>query len=157
MKVLLLTFGKNKNKEINILIKQYEKLINRYISYSLKYIQEPNNHNKLPIDKQKSNEAFLFLKEIQSGDIVIILDEKGKLYNSVDFSDFINTNFCSGSKRIVFIIGGPWGFHNSINKRVNFKISLSKLTFNHELANLVFCEQLYRAITIINNHPYHNE
>ena len=156
MKIKLLVVGKTSGSFLVPLISDYVKRINRFINFE---IIEINNIklkkvNSLEIQKR---EGVKILDKIDKKDQVFILDEKGKSYNSIDFSKFIENKIVNSSKNIIFIIGGAYGFSEKIYSRSNSIISLSKMTFSHQIIRLFMVEQLYRALTIINNHPYHNE
>lgn len=156
MKIKLLVVGKTSGSFLVPLISDYVKRINRFINFE---IIEINNIklkkvNSLEIQKR---EGVKILDKIDKIDQVFILDEKGKSYNSIDFSKFIENKIVNSSKNIIFIIGGAYGFSEKIYSRSNSIISLSKMTFSHQIIRLFMVEQLYRALTIINNHPYHNE
>jgi 23S rRNA (pseudouridine1915-N3)-methyltransferase len=156
MKIKLLVVGKTSGSFLVPLISDYVKRINRFVNFE---IIEINNiklkkANSLEIQKR---EGVKILDKIDKIDQVFILDEKGKSYNSIDFSKFIENKIVNSSKNIIFIIGGAYGFSEKIYSRSNSIISLSKMTFSHQIIRLFMVEQLYRALTIINNHPYHNE
>ena len=156
MKIKLLVVGKTSGSFLVPLISDYVKRINRFVNFE---IIEINNIklkkvNSLEIQKK---EGVKILDKIDKIDQVFILDEKGKSYNSIDFSKFIENKIVNSSKNIIFIIGGAYGFSEKIYSRSNSIISLSKMTFSHQIIRLFMVEQLYRALTIINNHPYHNE
>ena len=147
MNIKLIYISKNKSNNIELLVEDYEKKINHFISYSSIGLKNKN---------QKS-ESNLILKNIKSNDLVILLDEKGKEFSTKDFSKFIFDKMMNRTKNIVFIIGGAYGFSSEFKKKFKLKIALSKLTFSHDMARLFFSEQLYRSLTIINNIPYHNQ
>ena len=156
MKIKLLVVGKTSGSFLVPLISDYVKRINRFVNFE---IIEINNIklkkvNSLEIQKR---EGVKILDKIDKKDQVFILDEKGKSYNSIDFSKFIENKIVNSSKNIIFIIGGAYGFSEKIYSRSNSIISLSKMTFSHQIIRLFMVEQLYRALTIINNQPYHNE
>ena len=156
MKIKLLVIGKTSDTFLASLILNYVKRIKRYINFE---IIELNNSklkkaNFLEIQKK---EGIKILEKISKEDQVFILDEKGKGFNSIEFSKFIENKTANSSKNIIFIIGGAYGFSEKIYSRSNSTISLSKMTFSHQIIRLFAVEQLYRAFTIINNHPYHNQ
>ncbi|MCE9538314.1 MAG: 23S rRNA (pseudouridine(1915)-N(3))-methyltransferase RlmH [Bacteroidetes bacterium] len=134
----------------------YEQRLKHYISFETIVIPDLKNTKALSIEQQKQKEGELIFKNIQSSDRLILLDENGKEYSSVNFSDFIQQQMNSGIKNIVFVVGGPYGFSEEIYKRAHGKISLSKMTFSHQMVRLFFVEQLYRAMTILKNEPYHH-
>ena len=147
MNIKLIYISKNKSNNIELLVEDYEKKINHFISYSSIGLKNKN---------QKS-ESNLILKNIKNNDLVILLDEKGKEFSTKDFSKFISDKMMNRTKNIVFVIGGAYGFTSEFKAKFKLKIALSKLTFSHDMARLFFSEQLYRSLTIINNIPYHNQ
>ena len=155
MNIKLIYISKNKSNNIELLVEDYEKKINHFISYSSIVLKNKNQYSeKKIIQKSESN---LILKNIKSNDLVILLDENGKEFSTKDFSKFISNKMMNRTKNIVFIIGGAYGFSSEFKKKFKLKIALSKLTFSHDMARLFFSEQLYRSLTIINNIPYHNQ
>ena len=155
MNIKLIYISKNKSNNIELLVEDYEKKINHFISYSSVGLKNKNQKSeKKLIQKSESN---LILKNIKNNDLVILLDEKGKEFSTKDFSRLISEKMMNRTKNIVFIIGGAYGFSSEFKKMFKLKIALSKLTFSHDMARLFFCEQLYRSLTIINNIPYHNQ
>lgn len=155
MNIKLIYISNNKSNNIELLVEDYEKKINHFISYSSIGLKNKNQKSeKKLIQKSESN---LILKNIKNNDLVILLDEKGKEFSTKDFSKFISDKMMNRTKNIVFIIGGAYGFSSEFKKKFKLKIALSKLTFSHDMARLFFSEQLYRSLTIINNIPYHNQ
>jgi len=155
MKITLLAIGKTNTAEIRNIVDDYSKRINRYIKFEAVYIE--NNQQKFSDnEKQKTKEGELILKKLQSGDYLILLDERGKEFNSVQFAEQLNLLFNQSIKNICFVIGGAYGFSEGVYARSNTKISLSRMTFSHQIIRAIFTEQLYRAFTIINNEPYHH-
>jgi 23S rRNA (pseudouridine1915-N3)-methyltransferase len=155
MKITLLAIGKTNTAEIRNIVDDYSKRINRYIKFEPVYIE--NNQQKFSDnEKQKTKEGELILKKLQSGDYLILLDERGKEFNSVQFAEQLNLLFNQSIKNICFVIGGAYGFSEEVYARSNAKISLSRMTFSHQIIRAIFTEQLYRAFTIINNEPYHH-
>lgn len=157
MKIVFLSLGKTNEKYLIEGISLYQNRLKHYTSFEM--IEIPNikkskNLTKLELMKK---EGDLILKNIQNSDHLVLLDEKGKEYNSTKFSEKIQNWMLSGKKRIVFVIGGSYGFSNDIYQRGNEKISLSKMTFSHQMVRLFFLEQLYRGYSILNNQPYHHE
>lgn len=139
------------------LIMKYEKRLPLYWNYQRIEIPDPKNRKNLSESQQKEKEAELLQSKINAGDYVILLDEKGKQPNSTEFSQTLNDLMNQSYKQLVFVIGGPYGFSDEIYKRAHQKISLSKLTFTHQMVRLFFTEQLYRAFTILQGKPYHHE
>jgi 23S rRNA (pseudouridine1915-N3)-methyltransferase len=157
MKIVLLSVGKTDQDNIAQLIDVYRKRVNFYISFELGIVLDAKNTKKLSEKEQKIQEGNNLMKALQASDYVVLLDDKGKQFSSIEFSQFIEKKTHSVSKRLVFIVGGPYGFSEEIYALANEKISLSKMTFTHQMVRLVFAEQLYRAMTILNNEPYHHE
>lgn len=157
MKITLLCIGKTDDK---YLVEGIDKYINRlkfYVNFNLVVVPDIKNSKSLTEDQQKDKEATLLLKHIQSQDRVILLDEFGKEFRSVDFSAYLEKQMVQSVQHMVFIIGGPYGFDQKIYDRANTKISLSKMTFSHQMIRLFFTEQLYRAFSIMKGEPYHHE
>ena len=157
MKIVFLSIGKTNEKYLIEGISFYQNRLKHYTSFEM--IEIPNikkskNLTKLELMKK---EGDLILKNIQNSDHLVLLDEKGKEYNSIQFSKKIQNLMLSGKKRIVFVIGGSYGFSKYVYARANEKISLSKMTFSHQMVRLFFLEQLYRGYSILNNEPYHHE
>ncbi len=157
MKILLLTIGNTDNKYIKEGIDDYIKRLSFYIPFETRVIPDLKNRNALSVDLQKEKEGQLIMNQVQTGDYLILLDERGTEFTSVEFSKWIEKRMIAGIRQIVFIIGGPYGFSKLIYQRSDFKISLSQLTFSHQMVRLIFVEQVYRAMTIIKNEPYHHE
>ena len=155
MNIKLIYISNNKSNNIELLVEDYEKKINHFISYSS--IGLKNKNQKTEKKLIQKSESVHILKNIKSNDLVILLDEKGKEFSTLDFSKFISNKMMNRTKNIVFIIGGAYGFSSEFKKKFKLKIALSKLTFSHDMARLFFSEQLYRSLTIINNIPYHNQ
>ena len=157
MKILLLTIGNTDNKYIKEGIDDYIKRLSFYTPFETRVIPDLKNRNALSVDLQKEKEGQLIMNQVQTGDYLILLDERGTEFTSVEFSKWIEKRMIAGIRQIVFIIGGPYGFSKLIYQRSDFKISLSQLTFSHQMVRLIFVEQVYRAMTIIKNEPYHHE
>lgn len=157
MKVTLIVVGKTVEKELIGLINNYVERISHYISFEMITIPELKNTKSLSAEQQKKAEGELILKHLQGGDHIVILDEHGREMRSIEFSEWIEKKTLTVSKRLVFIIGGPYGFSPAVYEKTNEKISLSRMTFSHQMIRLIFTEQLYRAMTIIKNEPYHHE
>lgn len=156
MKITLLAIGKTDQKQIDQLIEEYTKRLNFYVSFTFTMIPDIKNVKNLSESQQKQAEGNEILKRISTSDTLVLLDEKGKIYSSVGFSEFLQKKMNSGLKNLVFVIGGPYGFSEDIYKRSNEKISLSSMTFSHQMVRLFFIEQLYRGFTILKNEPYHH-
>jgi len=157
MKILLLVIGKTDEDYLITGIKKYVGRIGHYASFEMKELPDPRNRKTLSEDQQKKAESFLLLQQLQPGDQVVLLDENGKQFTSVEFAESLEKQMASGAKRLVFIIGGPYGFAQEVYDRANAKMSLSPMTFSHQMVRLIFVEQLYRAFTILKGEPYHHQ
>lgn len=156
MKIELIQVGKTVNRIFVDGINEYLGRIKHYVPFSITTIPEIKNTKSLSESQQKNLEASLILKQIQAQDTVVLLDERGKEFRSVEFAAWLEKQQ-QVARRLVFVIGGPYGFAESVYERANSKISLSKMTFSHQMVRMIFCEQLYRACTIIQGEPYHHE
>jgi len=154
MKIKCIAIGKTKSQDFSSLIKSYLSKIKHYINFEFIIINEIKSIKNKSIQKNKEAEAIL--KNIKADSHIILLDENGKELSSVFFSKFIQHHLNSSKKEIIFIIGGAYGFSDKLLKRANEKISLSKMTFSHQMVRIIFLEQLYRSFTILKNEPYHN-
>lgn len=156
MKITLILNGKTEDDYLIQGIRLYEQRLKHYITFETVVIPGLKNTKALSIEQQKQKEGELLLKNMQAADRLILLDENGKEYSSVHFSEFIQQRMNSGIKNLVFVVGGPYGFSEEVYKRANGKISLSKMTFSHQMVRLFMVEQVYRAMTILRNEPYHH-
>lgn len=156
MKITLLAIGKTDDKNLKVLIAEYSKRLNFYISFEMIEIPDIKKAKNLSEAQQKQIEGTEILKKISVSDTLILLDENGKKYTSTDFSSYLQKKMNSGLKNLVFVIGGPYGFSEEIYQRSTGKISLSAMTFSHQMVRLFFIEQLYRGFTILKNEPYHH-
>lgn len=156
MKIKLIAIGKTDSKDLQPLIEEYSKRLSFYVSFNFEIIPDIKNAKNVSKKQQKKAEGNELLKRIEKSDTIIILDEKGKTFSSVEFSVFLQKKMNSGLKNLIFIIGGPYGFSEEIYQRANAKISLSTMTFSHQMVRLFFIEQLYRGFTILRNEPYHH-
>jgi 23S rRNA (pseudouridine1915-N3)-methyltransferase len=157
MKIKLILSGKTGEQYIMDGLSLYEKRLNHYISLDMTVLADLKGTPSLTQEMIKEKEADQQRKQIFPGDYVVLLDERGKEFRSLEFASFIQQRMNSGIKTLVFLIGGPYGFSKEIKKRADAVLSLSKLTFSHQIVRLLFMEQLYRAFTIIKNEPYHHE
>ena len=157
MKFTLLVVGKTVEKHYIAAINDYTERTKHYTSFDIEVIPELKNTKSLSMEQQKEKEGELILKALQPGDVVVLLDEHGKEFRSIEFANWIERKMHTVNKRLVFIIGGPYGFSQAVYGVAQEKISLSKMTFSHQMIRLIFVEQLYRAMTILNNGPYHHE
>lgn len=157
MRITLLTVGKTNDLSFKNAISEYQKRLKFYISFDIEEIPSLKNTKNLTEDNQKEKEGELILKNLQAEDEVVLLDDKGSEFTSKQFASYIEKKSASGLKRLVFVVGGPYGFSQEVYQRANDKVSLSRMTFSHQMVRLVFTEQLYRAMTIIRGEPYHHE
>ena len=157
MKIILLTVGKTTSSNLIKLQEDYQNRLKFYIPFEMVVIPELKNTKNLSVSEQVEKEADLILKQLEPNDEIILLDEKGKQFTSVRFSEFISKKMLSSIKRTVFVVGGPYGFSERVYNRANSMVSLSAMTFSHQMIRLIFVEQLYRAMTILKGEPYHHE
>lgn len=157
MKVILVLIGKTDEAYLDTGIGKYIDRLKHYIPFEMKVIPDLKNTKKLSEEQQKNKEGELIMQQFQPGDEVILLDEGGKLLSSREFSVFMEQKMLRGIKRLVFVIGGPYGFSKDVYQKAVGKLSLSKMTFSHQMVRLIFTEQLYRAMTILKNQPYHHD
>ncbi|HTN00048.1 MAG TPA: 23S rRNA (pseudouridine(1915)-N(3))-methyltransferase RlmH [Pedobacter sp.] len=156
MKISLIAIGKTEDKYLIEGIEKYLSRLKHYINFNFTIIPDVKNTKNLTEAQQKNKEAEAIFKQINNSDVIILMDEKGKKYSSVLFANYLNKQMIGSVQHLVFIIGGPYGFDESIYKRANGTISLSDMTFSHQMVRLFFVEQLYRAFTILKNEPYHH-
>ena len=157
MKITLLQTGKTTDKHISELVDLYSNRIKKYTGFEIITIPDVKNTKNMPIQEQRIKEATKIIQSVTDDDYIILLDERGKELRTLEFSGVLKKMFFLPKKRIVFIIGGPWGFSEAVYKRADFKMSLSKMTYPHQLVRLLFLEQLYRVFTIIKGESYHHE
>lgn len=157
MKILLLVIGKTDDEYLVTGIKKYVDRLGHYASFEMKELPDPRNRKTLSEEQQKKTESLLLLQQLQPADQVVLLDENGKQFTSVAFAENLEKQLASGAKRLVFVIGGPYGFAQEVYDRTNAKMSLSPMTFSHQMVRLIFVEQLYRAFTILKGEPYHHQ
>ena len=156
MTIKLLAIGKTDSASLQDLIVKYEERLRHYIKFELEIIPDIKNVKNLSETQQKKKEGELILKNLNATDVLVLLDENGKQFGSVEFSDYLQKKMNSGIKQLVLVIGGPYGFSDTIYNKAQAKISLSKMTFSHQMVRLFLVEQLYRAFTILKNEPYHH-
>ena len=157
MKLTLLVIGKTTDRAVQSLIDDYTGRLSHYGPFSLEIIPELRNTKALTPEQQKAQEAELIRKQLQAGDHLVLLDEHGAERRSVDFAAWLEKRMATGARRIVFVVGGPYGFDASIHALAKEEIALSQMTFSHQLIRVLFVEQLYRAHTILRGEPYHHE
>jgi len=157
MKIKLIAIGKTDDKNLIQLIDGYQKRLQHYCKFEFEMIPDIKNVKNLSENQQKEKEGASILKKITSTDQLILLDEKGYEFRSIEFSRFLQKKMNSGIKQLVFVIGGPYGFSETVYQKAQGKLSLSKMTFSHQMIRLFMVEQLYRGFTILKNEPYHHE
>ena len=157
MKIKLLAIGRTDNRDLDKLISVYQKRLQHYVSFDLEIIPDAKNSKNLSQEQQKEKEGVLILKKISSYDQLVLLDEKGKEFRSLEFAKYLQKKMNAGTKQLVFAIGGPYGFSSDVYKKAMGKVSLSKMTFSHQMIRLFMVEQLYRGFSILRNEPYHHE
>jgi 23S rRNA (pseudouridine1915-N3)-methyltransferase len=157
MKITLLQTGKTTDKHIAELADLYANRINKYTAFEINTLPDVKNTRNMPVVEQTAKEAVKILQSVTDDDYIILLDEKGKEFRTVEFSGILEKLFFLQKKRIVFLIGGAWGFSKEVYARADLSMSLSRMTFPHQLVRLLFLEQLYRVFTIIKGEPYHHE
>ncbi len=156
MQIKLLAIGKTDHQQLQMLIDDYQKRLGFYIKFEFEILPDLKKVKNLSEEQQKQKEGELILAKISATDFLVLLDENGKQYDSVAFSEHLQKHMNSGIKQLVFVIGGPYGFSSEVYQKANGKISLSKMTFSHQMIRLFMIEQLYRAFTILKNEPYHH-
>ena len=156
MKIQLIVIGKTNQHFVQQGLDEFCSRLTHYYPFEFEIIPELKNTKNLPVEQQKEKEGELILRSFQSGDYIVLLDELGKEFTSVKFAEYIEKKAHIGLKRLVFIIGGAYGFSSAVYEAAHEKIALSRMTFSHQLIRLIFIEQLYRAMTILQNEPYHH-
>ena len=157
MNIELIVVGKTDMKEVEALVSMYTKRLNHYVKFAITTIADVRNTKKLSEAEQKRLEGEQILCLIAESDSVVLLDEHGAELRSIEFAELLQRRMSAGTKRLIFVIGGPYGFSEAVYQRANSKLSLSKMTFSHQIVRAIFTEQLYRAFTILRNEPYHHE
>lgn len=157
MKITLLVVGKTTDPHFMAGIDEYARRIRHYLPFDMEVIPELRNTKSLSEEQQKEKEADLLLKAFLPGDHIVLLDEHGREFRSLEFASWMEKKMAAGLKRLVFVVGGPYGFSPRVHAAASEKISLSRMTFSHQMIRLIFAEQIYRAMTILNHEPYHHE
>ena len=157
MTIERIVVGKTDQKEVEALVEMYAKRINRYCKFSITTLADVRNTKNMAPSRQKQLEGEAILRLVGEGDCLTLMDERGAQYTSMEYAQWLQKRMLSGVKRLVLVIGGPYGFSEEVYKRADQKISLSKMTFSHQNVRAIFTEQLYRAFTILHNEPYHHE
>ncbi|MBQ9217407.1 MAG: 23S rRNA (pseudouridine(1915)-N(3))-methyltransferase RlmH [Muribaculaceae bacterium] len=156
MKITLMVVGKTTTGYLKSGIDDYTSRLNHYVGFDIQYLQDAKNMRNQSEQQQKASEGRSILAGVDRSDYVVLLDERGSEMTSVQFSQYVQKRMSSGARRVVFVIGGPYGFSQEVYDRANDKLSLSQMTFSHEMVRVIFAEQLYRAFTILNHEPYHH-
>ena len=157
MKIVLAVVGKMAGGYLSKGIEEYTSRLKHYVPFEIQYIADAKNTKSLTVDQQKAAEGRNILAALDKSDQVVLLDEHGKQFTSMEFSRYIERKMSTVQRRLVFVVGGPYGFSPEVYVRASEKISLSSMTFSHEMIRLIFTEQLYRAMTILRGEPYHHE
>ncbi len=157
MTIKLLVLGKTDSAPLIQLIEEYQNRIKHYVRFELEIVPDIKNTKNLSEKQQKEKEGEAILSRLHPSDVLILLDEKGKQYSSVAFSQYLQKKMNSGIKQLVLVIGGPYGFSDAVYQKSQGLLGLSKMTFSHQMVRLFVVEQLYRAFTILKNQPYHHQ
>lgn len=157
MKVTFLVVGRTIDKHLTTLINDYAERVKHYVPFEMVVVPELKNTKALSAEQQKERESELLQKQLRPGDHIVLLDEGGREFRSMEFAAYLEKKQAQAARRLVFIMGGPYGFAPAIYALANEKVSLSKMTFSHQMVRLFFVEQLYRAMTILRGEPYHHE
>lgn len=157
MLIKLIAVGKTDDKQLESLTDIYINRLKHYVRFETDFLTDLKNAKNLSESQQKEKEGDLILSKVATADFLVLLDERGKMYSSMGFSEYLQQRMNSGIKNLIFVIGGPYGFSDAVYARANGKISLSSMTFSHQMIRLFFVEQIYRGFTILRNEPYHHE
>ena len=157
MKIVLTVVGKTTDKHFIASINEFVQRISHYVSFSIEVIPELKGTKNLSEKEQKDREGELILKLFQPGDYLVLLDEHGRERRSIEFAQWMQKKMAAGPKRLIFVVGGPYGFSEAVYAAAQEKVSLSQMTLSHQMIRLLFVEQIYRAMTILNGEPYHHE
>lgn len=157
MQIELIVIGKTDSKEIESLVALYARRVNRYCKFGITVLPDVRNTRSLTVKQQRTAEGEALVRQFSEGDFVALLDERGEEQRSVEFALWLQKRLNSGTKRLVVVIGGPYGFSDEVYARAHARLSLSRMTFSHQIVRAIFVEQLYRAFTILRNEPYHHE
>ncbi len=157
MQIELIVIGKTDPKEVAALVELYAKRVNFYCRFAVTTLPDIRNTRHLTSRQQRTAEGEALLRQFTDGDYVVLLDERGDEMRSVEFAAWLQKRLNSGMKRLVMVIGGPYGFSDAVYARADARLSLSRMTFSHQIVRAIFAEQIYRAFAILNNEPYHHE
>lgn len=157
MNIELLVVGKTDSKEVEALVELYARRVNRYCKFAVTALPDIRNTKNLTAKQQRTAEGEALLRQFAEGDFVALLDERGEEMRSVEFALWIQKRLNGGVRRLVMVVGGPYGFSDEVYRRADARLSLSRMTFSHQIVRAIFAEQIYRAFTILRNEPYHHE
>ena len=157
MNIELIVIGKTDSKEVTALVEMYARRVNFYCKFAITALPDIRNTKNLSVKQQRTAEGEMLLRQFAEGDYVVLLDERGEEMRSVEFACWLQYRMNGGPRRLVLGIGGPYGFSEAVYARANAKLSLSRMTFSHQIVRALFAEQIYRAFTILHNEPYHHE
>ena len=157
MVIELLVIGKTDSKEVTALVEMYARRVNFYCKFAITALPDIRNTKNLSVKQQRTAEGEMLLRQFAEGDYVVLLDERGEEMRSVEFAQWLQKRMNSGVKRLVLVVGGPYGFSEAVYARADGRLSLSRMTFSHQIVRAIFAEQIYRAFTILNHEPYHHE
>jgi len=157
MNIELIVIGKTDSKEIASLVEMYARRVNFYCKFAITVLPDVKNTKNLSVKQQRTAEGEMILRQLADGDRVVLLDERGDEMRSVEFAEWLRKRMNGGTRRLVLVIGGPYGFSEAVYARADYKLSLSRMTFSHQIVRAIFAEQIYRAFTILHNEPYHHE
>ena len=157
MNIELLVVGKTDSKEVEALVKLYVRRVNRYCRFAVTALPDVRNTRSLTQNQQRTAEGEAILRQLAAGDHVVLLDERGDEMRSVEFAYWLQKRMLGGVRRLVLVIGGPYGFSDAVYARADGRLSLSRMTFSHQIVRAIFAEQIYRAFAILNHEPYHHE
>ena len=155
MNIELIVVGKTDMKEVEALVAMYTKRLNHYVKFAITTLADVRNTKNLSAAEQKRMEGEAILRLVTDSDHLMLLDEHGLELRSIEFADLLQRRMSAGTKRLIFVIGGPYGFSEAVYQRANSMLSLSRMTFSHQMVRVIFAEQFYRALSILNNLPYH--
>ncbi len=157
MNIELIVVGKTDSADIEALVAMYAKRVNFYCKFGITILPDVKNTKSITVKQQRTAEGDAILRQLTDGDYVVLLDERGTEHSSMEFAQWLQKRMLSGVRRLVLIIGGPYGFSEGVYSRADARLSLSRMTFSHQIVRAIFAEQIYRAFTILNNEPYHHE
>lgn len=157
MTIELIVIGKTDSQEVSALVETYARRVNRYCKFSVTVLPDLRSTRNLTAKQQRTAEGEAILRQLGEGDYAVLLDERGTEYRSVEFAGWLQKRLNSGVKRLAMVIGGPYGFSDKVYARADALLSLSRMTFSHQIVRAIFAEQIYRAFTILHNEPYHHE